>query len=78
MLKGIKKKRIKKTHQQLSKYVVKTPLVKGSKLINTILSTNIFFKMEFFQNAGTFKARGAINNVLNLTMIYYFLKQNTN
>ena len=60
---------IKKTHQQLSKYVVKTPLVKGSKLINTILSTNIFFKMEFFQNAGTFKARGAINNVLNLNKI---------
>ena len=23
--------------------------------------------MEFLQNSGTFKARGAINNVLNLT-----------
>ena len=36
----------------------------GSPLINKILNTNAIFKMEFLQNAGTFKARGATNNIL--------------
>ena len=58
---------IKNTYQKLSPYVLKTPLIKGWELIDKILNTNTFFKMEFFQNAGTFKVRGATNNVLNLT-----------
>ena len=58
---------IKKIYQNLSPYVFKTPLVKGWSLIDEALNTNTFFKMECFQNSGTFKARGAINNILNLT-----------
>ena len=55
---------LKKIHKKLSPHVLKTPLIKGwSSFNNEILNTNSFFKMEFFQNAGTFKARGATNNV---------------
>jgi len=58
---------IKDTYHKLSPYVLKTPIIKGCSLINEILNTETIFKMEFFQNAGTFKARGATNNVLNLS-----------
>lgn len=58
---------IKNSYQKISPYVLKTPLIKGCKLIDKILNTNSFFKMEFLQNSGTFKVRGATNNVLNLT-----------
>jgi threonine dehydratase len=58
---------VKSTYKRLSPYVIKTPLVKGWNIIDEILNTNSFFKMEFLQNSGTFKVRGATNNVLNLT-----------
>ena len=58
---------IKNTYQKLSPYVLETPVIKGWSLINEIFNTNVFFKMEFLQNAGTFKSRGATNNILNLT-----------
>ena len=57
---------ISKVYKNLSKYVIKTPLIEGWSLINDILDTNTFFKLEFLQNAGTFKNRGATNNILNL------------
>ena len=58
---------VTKIYSQLSPHVIKTPIVKGSVEINKALKTNAIFKMEFFQNAGTFKVRGAINNILNLS-----------
>ena len=57
---------IKKTYKKLSSYVLETPITICTPLINEILKTNAIFKMEFLQNAGTFKCRGAINNILNL------------
>ena len=57
---------IKDTYLNLSPYIIKTPLIKGWKLIDEILKTNVFFKMEFLQNSGTFKVRGATNHILNL------------
>ena len=60
---------IKDTHKVLSPHVKNTPLIKGWKLVDEILNTNSFFKLEFLQNAGTFKARGVINNILNLSTI---------
>ena len=57
---------IKKTYEKLSSYIIKTPVIEGWSLINDILNTNIIFKMEFLQHSGTFKTRGAINNILNL------------
>ena len=58
---------IKDIYKKLSPYVLETPCIAGWPLINKILNTNAVFKMEFLQNAGTFKCRGATNNVLNLT-----------
>ena len=59
--------KIQNIYQNLAPYVIKTPFIHGWSSINEILCTNAIFKCEFLQNAGTFKARGAINNVLNLT-----------
>ena len=56
-----------KTYEKLSSYVLETPLINGWSLINEILNTNAFFKLEFLQHSGTFKARGAINNIMNLS-----------
>lgn len=58
---------IKDVYKKISPFVNKTPLIKGSNYINNILNTEVLFKVEFLQNSGTFKARGAINNILNLT-----------
>ena len=57
---------IANTYKNLSNYIIKTPLIESGPLINELLDSKIFFKLEFLQNSGTFKARGAINNVLNL------------
>ena len=62
----LKINKIEKIYKNLSKYIVKTPIIKGWSLINETLNTDLFFKLEFLQNSGTFKARGAINNILNL------------
>ena len=58
--------KIEKVYNNLYPYVVKTPFIKGSSFINELLDTNVLFKLEFLQHSGTFKARGAINNILNL------------
>ena len=57
---------ITKTYKKLSPHIVKTPLIKCFPIINKILNTDAYFKMEFLQHSGTFKARGATNNILNL------------
>ena len=62
---ALQQKNIKIVYSKLFPYIIKTPLIKSWSLINEIFDTNLFFKMEFLQHAGTFKARGAINNVLN-------------
>ena len=55
-----------KVYKKLSPYTIKTPLINNSKYLNSIFNTNVFFKLEFLQNSGCFKIRGAINNILNL------------
>ena len=54
------------TYNNLSNFIIKTPLIESGAFINELLDSKIFFKLEFLQNSGTFKARGAINNILNL------------
>ena len=56
-----------KVYNKLSPYVLRTPLLKAWPLISEIFDTNIYFKMEFLQHSGTFKARGAVYNILNLS-----------
>ena len=58
---------IEKVYKKLSPYIIKTPIVKNSSYLDNFFNTNLFLKLEFLQHSGCFKARGAINNVLNLT-----------
>ena len=57
---------ITNVYKKLFPYVLKTPLIKSWPFIDEFFNTKIYLKMEFLQNAGTFKARGAVNNILNL------------
>jgi len=66
ILKELLLENIIKVHNKLSPYVLCTPLLKAWPLINEIFDTNIYLKMEFLQHSGTFKVRGAVNNILNL------------
>tara|TARA_B100000029_G_scaffold471859_1_gene511870 strand:+ start:526 stop:1488 length:963 start_codon:yes stop_codon:yes gene_type:complete len=66
ILKELEYKEIAKVYKKLTPYIIKTPLINNSKYLNSIFNTNVFFKLEFLQNSGCFKIRGAINNILNL------------
>ena len=58
---------IEKVHKKLSPYVIKTPIIKSSVNLNKFFNTNIYLKLEFLQHSGSFKVRGALNNLLNLS-----------
>ena len=58
---------IKKIYNKLSTYVIETPIIKNSTFLNDFFNTKLFLKLEFLQHSGSFKARGTINNLLNLT-----------
>ena len=59
--------KIEKVYKKLSSHIIKTPILNNSSYFNKFFNTNLFLKLEFLQHSGCFKARGAINNVLNLT-----------
>lgn len=56
---------IAKAAQRIRPYVHVTPVL-TSCLLNTKFSTNLYFKCENFQKAGSFKSRGAVNSILSL------------
>jgi len=58
---------IKEIYEKLTPFIKKTPILHPTKSIQKIFNTNLFLKLEFFQHSGTFKARGAVNNILNLS-----------
>ncbi len=58
---------IENVYKQLSHYIIKTPLIKNNSYSLNLFNTNLFLKLEFLQNAGCFKTRGVINNLLNLS-----------
>ena len=60
---------IKKVYNKLSPYIINTPIIKNSSYLDNFFNTNLFLKLEFLQHSGSFKVRGAINNLLNLTNI---------
>ena len=64
---------IKEIYEKLTPFIKKTPIVHPIKSIQKIFNTNLFLKLEFFQHSGTFKARGAVNNILNLSDTQKFL-----
>jgi threonine dehydratase len=61
---------IRAARERLGKLVVETPVWqwRGYHLESTVGSTtSVFLKLELFQHAGTFKPRGALTNMLNLS-----------
>ncbi len=57
--------KIYSTYQKIKPFINKTPFLKCSDEINEHFSTNLYFKCEFLQKSGSFKARGAINNIIS-------------
>ena len=58
-------KTIEKVYQQIKPYINTTPLIKADNYIDNTFNSNIYLKYECFQKSGSFKARGAINNILS-------------
>ena len=52
--------------EQIKAYINHTPVL-TSGTINNIIGTDLFFKCENFQKAGSFKSRGACNAIFSLT-----------
>ena len=57
---------IHKAKTRIDPYVNTTPILTSSRL-NEITNTDLFFKCENFQKSGSFKIRGALNKILQLT-----------
>ena len=57
--------KIRMTLNKIQPYINKTPFIKASANLNEFFSTNMYFKCEFLQKSGSFKARGAINNIIS-------------
>ena len=54
---------VKSAAEKVSSYVRRTPLWK-SETLSKRLGTNVYLKMELFQKNGSFKPRGAFNQIL--------------
>ena len=54
---------VKVAAEKISSYVRRTPLWK-SETLSKRLGTNVYLKMELFQKSGSFKPRGAFNQML--------------
>lgn len=57
---------IQRAQDRISPYVKRTSLERNATL-SSELGTNIYLKLELFQKTGSFKPRGAFNQVLQLT-----------
>ncbi|RYU96979.1 threonine ammonia-lyase [Emticicia agri] len=57
---------IRETHERISIYINKTPVL-SSDAINELAGCYVFFKCENLQKIGAFKARGGMNAVLSLS-----------
>ena len=57
---------VEAARERISSFVTKTPLEK-SRTLSTLLGTNVYLKLELFQKTGSFKPRGAFNQILQLT-----------
>lgn len=53
-------------HQQISPHIHPTPIL-TSQLLNQMTGASLFFKCENFQRTGSFKMRGAIHAILQLS-----------
>ena len=51
--------------EKIKNHIVRTPLLFSERLSDEI-NSNIFLKLENLQKTGSFKARGALNKILNI------------
>lgn len=63
----LKKSDIEKTYESLRDLVVETPILHYHDDLNGSHKNNINLKLELFQHTGSFKIRGALNVMRNLT-----------
>jgi threonine dehydratase len=56
---------IQSASSRISSFIIKTPLERN-QTISDMLGTNAYLKMELFQKTGSFKPRGAFNQILQL------------
>jgi threonine dehydratase len=57
---------ILEAHKVIKPFIKHTPVL-TSKLLDEMFNNNLYFKCENFQNAGSFKSRGAVNAIMNLS-----------
>lgn len=57
---------IKKAYKRIRPYTHITPVLTSASL-DSIFNSNLFFKCENLQKAGSFKSRGAVNAILSLS-----------
>lgn len=57
---------IQEARQRVAGYVTRTPL-EHSTTLSDHLGTNVYVKLELFQKTGSFKPRGAFNQILQLS-----------
>ena len=57
---------VQDARQRIEPYVRRTPLVRNDTLSKK-LGSNIYLKLELFQKTGSFKPRGAFNQILQLS-----------
>lgn len=62
----ITRETIQTAHTRIKEYVSRTPVLTSHQL-DDIAQASLFFKCENFQKVGAFKARGAMNAILQLT-----------
>jgi len=62
----IDQKLIEQAHQRVAPHIHRSPVFTNS-YINRLLDAEVYFKCENFQKTGSFKARGAMNSVLQLS-----------
>jgi len=55
---------VKIAHDRIKDHIITTPII-TNKSLNDEIGANIFFKLENLQKTGSFKIRGAINNLLS-------------
>lgn len=57
---------VKRAYENINKSIYKTPLI-HSPILSYLTGANVQLKLENLQKTGSFKARGAINKILQLT-----------
>ena len=55
---------IRTTRERISDYTIETPLIKN-RILSEELGANLYLKLELFQETGSFKPRGAFNQILH-------------